>query len=155
MSDPLGNFSRSIEDILVYLDTAFGTAWREVNEERNHLLRVSDELYQVPYVEVLPSFRSSGLRPSDLSAHLVQNNADSQVSELFQTMMETGMLHGLQADPSATLYEHQTNMLTEAIAATLRHHFSNRLVKTEAFLMPLFYHLVGELHQAFSNMVQP
>ena len=36
MSDPLGNFSRSIEDILVYLDTAFGTAWREVNEERNH-----------------------------------------------------------------------------------------------------------------------
>ena len=67
MSDPLGNFSRSIEDILVYLDTAFGTCWREVNEERNNLLRTTDELYQVPFVEVLPAFRSSGLRPSDLS----------------------------------------------------------------------------------------
>ncbi len=150
MSDPLGNFSRSIEDILVYLDTAFGTAWREVNEERNHLLRISDELYQVPYVEVLPSFRSSGLRPSDLSAYLVENNADPQVSELFQTMMETGMLHGLQANPSATLYEHQTNMLTQAIDG--RHCVITSPTgsgKTEAFLMPLFHHLVGELHQAF------
>ena len=64
--------------------------------------------------------------------------------------METGMLHGLQADPSATLYEHQTNMLTEAIGG--RHYVITSPTgsgKTEAFLMPLFHHLAGELHQAF------
>lgn len=153
MSDPIGNFSRSIEDILVYLDTAFGTCWREVNEERNNLLRTTDELYQVPFVEVLPAFRSSGLRPSDLSEFLVQNNADPIVSNLFQEMMEIGMFHGLQSIESATLYEHQTRMLAEAISG--RHCVITSPTgsgKTEAFLMPLFYHLVSELYEAYTNL---
>jgi len=63
MGDPLGEFERSVEDILVYLDTAFATRWREVNEERNDLLRSSEELFQVPFVEVLPTFLSSGSLP--------------------------------------------------------------------------------------------
>ena len=29
MSDPLGDFESAIEDTLLYLDTAFGTRWRE------------------------------------------------------------------------------------------------------------------------------
>ena len=63
------------------------------------------------------------------------------------------MFHGLQSIESATLYEHQTRMLAEAISG--RHCVITSPTgsgKTEAFLMPLFYHLVSELHEAYTNL---
>ena len=149
MGDPLGEFERSVEDILVYLDTAFATRWREVNEERNDLLRSSEELFQVPFVEVLPTFLSSGRLPSDLSDILQQETEiDGEVANLFSQMMEIGLLHSLHQS-GACLYQHQTTMLTEAVSG--RHCVITSPTgsgKTEAFLMPLFVHLARELRDA-------
>ena len=141
MGDPLGEFERSVEDILVYLDTAFATRWREVNEERNDLLRSSEELFQVPFVEVLPTFRSSGVLPSELSILLQDKEVDTEVAKLFTQMMEIGLLNPLHKN-DACLYQHQTRLLTEAVSG--RHCVITSPTgsgKTEAFLMPLFVHL--------------
>ena len=148
LGDPLGEFERSVEDILVYLDTAFATRWREVNEERNDLLRSSEELFQVPFVEVLPTFRSSDQLPSDLSTLLQNNGIDAEVANLFTQMMQIGLLHSLHQS-GACLYQHQTRMLTEAVSG--RHCVITSPTgsgKTEAFLMPLFVHLARELRDA-------
>ena len=78
MTDPLGDFEQAIENTLLYLDTAFGTRWREVNEERNHMLRTTKELFQSPFIEVLNDFRQSGKTPKDLHGVLSEANKWSE-----------------------------------------------------------------------------
>jgi len=148
LGDPLGEFERSVEDILVYLDTAFATRWREVNEERNDLLSSTEELFQVPFIEVLPNFRSSEQLPSDLSILLQENGVDVEVADLFTQMMQIGLLYPLHQN-DVCLYQHQTRLLTEAVSG--RHCVITSPTgsgKTEAFLMPLFVHLARELRDA-------
>ena len=140
MSDPLGEFARAIEDIFLYLDTAFATRWREVNDERNHMLRSSEELFQVPFLEVLPRFKSSGITPANLEQALQGAGVDEQVVLDFKAMMRTGLLRGID-EADAPLHDHQIKVLQEATEG--RHCVITSPTgsgKTEAFLMPLFLH---------------
>ena len=114
MSDPLGEFEHSINDVLMYLDTAFATRWREVNDERNMLLKSTEELHQVPFIELLPNFLSSGYRPSDLADCLGSEIRD-EVKASFVEAMCTGLLQGIHRNDGATLYQHQTSILSESL----------------------------------------
>ena len=97
MTDPLGNFQNSIEEIFLYLDTAFGTRWDEVNEERNDMLRDTNEMHQVPFVELLPDFKSSGIEPRKLSQVLKESSLSDSVIECFVEAMTTGLLRGIDS----------------------------------------------------------
>ena len=148
MSDPLGEFEHSINDVLMYLDTAFATRWREVNDERNMLLKSTEELHQVPFIELLPNFLSSGYRPSDLADCLGSEIRD-EVKASFVEAMCTGLLQGIHRNDGATLYQHQTSILSESLEG--KHCVITSPTgsgKTEAFLMPVLFHLIRELFDA-------
>ena len=56
--------------------TAFATRWREVNDERNHMLRSSEELFKFPSLKCYG--KSSGITPANLEQAL-QCGVDEQV----------------------------------------------------------------------------
>ena len=155
MTDPLGDFEQAIENTLLYLDTAFGTRWREVNEERNHMLRTTKELFQSPFIEVLNDFRQSGKTPKDLHGVLSDANKWSEYQlDCFIEGVTKGLLIELDEN-DFELYTHQLNTLTQSSI-----HNRNCVVtsptgsgKTEAFLLPIFLSLFSELAKEKNNNV--
>ena len=140
MSDPLGDFESAIEDTLLYLDTAFGTRWREVNEERNHMLRTTQELFQVPFVELLSDFRSSGVGPGGLRDELVSSGKWSQGE--IDCFVE-GVRKGLSdLDRGPALHSPANSSSTQQEREELSGVSPS---KTESFLLPIFLHLFSEL----------
>ena len=155
--DPLGAFERSIDDFLVYLDSAFGVRWREVNEERNHSLMCSREMFQIPYVELLADYLSSGTPVHEVTQH-IQNVGNQSHRNAFTRAMETGLLRSLH-EGGHPLHSHQISVLEHAVRDQEHCVITSGTGsgKTEAFLMPLLWHIFGELdtaHQEFGP-VQP
>ena len=156
MTEALGKFGESIEDVLIYLDTEFGTRWREVNNERNQLLRNSNEMHQVPFIELLPDFKSSGMKPRELGKILDKTELEKDVVEGFVEAMKTGLLNGIES-ADATLYEHQVELLKKS-AIEGKHCVITSPTgsgKTEAFMMPNLLHLIKELHNESSKSQAP
>ena len=156
MTDPLGNFQNSIEEIFLYLDTAFGTRWDEVNEERNDMLRDTNEMHQVPFVELLPDFKSSGIEPRKLSQVLKESSLSDSVIECFVEAMTTGLLRGIDS-ASAELYEHQVELLRKSVIEQKHCVITSPTGsgKTEAFMMPIILHLMKELYDEAENGISP
>jgi Lhr-like helicase len=138
MADPIASFESIRDNFLLYLRTAFGTQFPSVENERELLLRSSAALYQEPWLELRPRYRSSGLTVGELPGDVLTGLSEQQRRE-FAEFVRSGLMDQVK------LYSHQLEMLGRSLAG------GNAVVtagtgsgKTEAFLLPLFAYLVRE-----------
>jgi Lhr-like helicase len=147
MIDPIGTFMNIRDRYISYIETAFGTRFEEFNNERRNLLHQAGVLYQQPWVEPIPDYKSSTsyiinsdkskeLSSEDLSGYL----ADGEL-QVFKDFVKKGLFPG-----DFPLYQHQLQMLQKATSG------QNCVItsgtgsgKTESFLLPLFAYLIKDL----------
>jgi len=139
MIDPVGAFEQIRENFILYVKTAFGTKFPTLERERENLLRQNRVLTQVPWIEPLPRYISSGKTISTLETNdLPGLNAESM--NLFKNLVKCGLIRDYE------LHLHQAEMLSKVLQG------KNCVVtagtgsgKTEAFLLPLFAQLSKEV----------
>jgi len=139
MFDPVGAFEKIRKNFILYIKTAFGTRFPYLELERENLLKQNGVLNQEPWIEPLPRFESSRKTISSMRTSDLPGLSDKDV-KLFKGLVNCG-LFGEQV-----LYSHQFEMLKKSLEG------KNCVVtagtgsgKTEAFLLPLFAHLVKEI----------
>ncbi|WP_219835371.1 DEAD/DEAH box helicase [Paenibacillus sp. R14(2021)] len=138
-SNPIQAFEEIRSNFLRYVQTAFGTRFSSIEEERAKLLLQDGVLTQEPMIEPLPRYKSSGNKIENLS-RVDLPGMDEKDIELFKRLVSSGLF-----DPRYPLYDHQARMLRSALS-------KNHCVitsgtgsgKTESFLLPLFAYLSKE-----------
>lgn len=138
MHDPIGAFDKIRGNFLLYIKTAFGTQFPEIEREREKLLRQPGAFYQEPWIEPLPRYQKSGKSINNLEISDVPG-LDETALEDFKQLAACGLVGNYE------LYSHQVEMLRKALAG------QNVVVtagtgsgKTESFLLPLFAYLAKE-----------
>ena len=151
MDDPLGAYTEVKESLTKYIQTAFGTRYESVNDEREIQLKETNILSQPPWIEPLPRYISSKkaillkkttttgldiLQRSDIDNALTEDTFKE-----FQELVRCGLF-----PPDVPLHKHQVEMLKTAIKGD-KHCVITAGTgsgKTEAFLLPLFAYLTEE-----------
>ncbi|AOT71906.1 DEAD/DEAH box helicase [Geosporobacter ferrireducens] len=147
MNDPIKTFDSIRDNVILYVKTAFGTRFPSIEEEREKLLseghgELSNKekaLYQDPWIEPLPRYKSSGKTIDDLTADELPG-LDGKERVLFKELVKCGLFG------EHPLYKHQADMLKCALEG------KNCVItsgtgsgKTESFLLPLFAQIIKEL----------
>ena len=140
MKDPIGSFEIIKDNFIRYVETAFGTKFRGVENERNDLLNFDKVLYRKPWIEPLPDYISSEKTIDDLNLEDLGNALSDDEEKIFKGLVKTGLFPA-----NIKMHKHQTEMLKEALAG------NNCIItsgtgsgKTESFLLPLFAQLSKE-----------
>jgi DEAD/DEAH box helicase domain-containing protein len=138
MRDPVGEFDKLRESLLLYVKTAFGTQFPGLELERERLLREPKAVCHDPWVEPLPRYESSGKSIWDLT-EMDLPGLSSRAASDFKALAACGLVGGYQ------LHRHQVEMLGRALSG------QDCVVtagtgsgKTESFLLPLFASLASE-----------
>lgn len=147
MKDPLGSFETIKNNFIRYVETAFGTKFSGIEEERRTLLNYDKVLYRKPWIEPLPDYVSSNKRIDDLTLIDLANALNTNEANTFKELVKTGLFQA-----NIKLHSHQAEMLRLALEG------NNCIItsgtgsgKTESFLLPLFAQLAKE----FSNWQPP
>ncbi len=140
MLDPVGAFDAIRDDFLLYLKTAFGTRFADIEDDRATLLEQPGALSQELWLETLPTYLSSGKTIDELDAADLPG-LDEPQRKAFAEFARLGLF------PSGRqLHTHQKRMLTDALE---RKHCvvtaGTGSGKTESFLLPLMASLTREL----------
>ena len=138
MHDPIGAFEEIKKGLELYLKTRFSTQFPSVERGREDSFNKEGVFYQEPWVELIPKYKSSDKKISDLTENDLKNFTKDQIKE-FQSFVQSGFMENFP------LYEHQYEMLKESFRG------KNTVItsgtgsgKTEAFLLPLFAYLIKE-----------
>jgi DEAD/DEAH box helicase domain-containing protein len=138
--DPVGAFDAIRNDFLLYLKTAFGTRFPDIEAERAKLLEEPGALSQELWLETLPTYLSSGKKIGDLNQTDLPGLSEAQ-HEAFVALTGRGLF-----PTDREMYKHQKTMLTSALE---RKHCvvtaGTGSGKTESFLLPLLASLTREL----------
>ena len=140
MKDPVGSFDRLQEAIKSYITSAFRTNSPTFEAERRELLDRPGMLFQVPFLEPLPSYEA-GKSLGELDATDLPG-LSAPAREAFKQVVSSGLFKG-----SYPLYLHQQRML----AASLQGKHAVVVTgtgsgKTESFLLPVLATIVAEAH---------
>ena len=137
MSNPVKFFENLRDTFKLYVQTRFATRFPPIEAERKKHLNKQECFYQDPWVELLPTYKSSGKKLDELQG-LTGLSADQQRE--FQEFAGCGLF-----DKENELYQHQLTMLNKSLAG------ENTVItsgtgsgKTEAFLLPLIANLIKE-----------
>ncbi len=139
MLDPVGAFEKIRRKFILYVQTAFGTRFPSLENERESLLKRQGVLNQEPWIEPLPRYESSGKTIASLRTDDLPGYQRSQL-ELFKGLVACGLFG------TDELYSHQYKMLNKSLGG--QHCVVTAGTgsgKTEAFLIPLFGQLVKEV----------
>ena len=138
MQDPIGAFEKIRDSLILYVKTAFGTQFPEIEQERERLLREAGAFYQEPWIEPLPRYLKSGKSIDNIQLADVPKLDEAALQD-FKSLAACGLVGKYE------LYSHQVTMLNKALAG------QNMVVtagtgsgKTESFLLPLFAYLAKE-----------
>ena len=138
MQDPIGAFEKIRDSLILYVKTAFGTQFPEIEQERERLLREAGAFYQEPWIETLPRYLKSGKSIDNIQLTDVPKLDEAALQD-FKSLAACGLVGKYE------LYSHQVTMLSQALAG------QNMVVtagtgsgKTESFLLPLFAYLAKE-----------
>ncbi|MCH7534646.1 MAG: DEAD/DEAH box helicase [Bacteroidetes bacterium] len=139
MLDPIGAFERIRNKFILYVQTAFGTRFPSLEQERENLLKRLGVLNQEPWIEPIIRFESSNKTIESLLTDDLPGYNQNQL-ELFKGLVSAG-LFGLNE-----LYTHQYKMLNKSLGG--KHCVVTAGTgsgKTEAFLLPLFAQILKEV----------
>lgn len=149
MKDPIGAYTTLQEGIKRYITSAFGTNSTSFEDERQQLLDQDGVLFQVPYVEPIPSYLSGkrliDLEESDLPA------LSPDGLKAFKAIVKAGLFNG-----EFPLYSHQQNMLKKSLEG--KHCVvvtGTGSGKTESFLLPAIANIVREATSAEARWKAP
>lgn len=138
MHDPINAFNTIRDNFLLYIKTAFGTQFPEIEQERERLLRQPGAFHQEPWIEPMPRYQKSGQTINDLDISNVPGLDESTLQD-FKQLASCGLVGNYE------LYSHQIQMLRQALEG------QNAVVtagtgsgKTESFMLPLFAYLAKE-----------
>ncbi len=84
MNDPIGAFDKIRDNFLLYVKTAFGTQFPEIEKERERRLRQPGVFYQEPWIEPLPRYHKSGKTINNLGISDVPGLDETALQD-FQT----------------------------------------------------------------------
>lgn len=136
--EPISAFEAIRNKFILYLQTAFRTRFKELEDEKKSLLEEAPNFFQWPYVELLPDYKSSTTKIQDLT--LEDLPALGEQLERFQDLIGGNLFSN-----EYPLYAHQYEMLCTAMKG------GHCLItsgtgsgKTESFLLPLVAQLVRE-----------
>lgn len=156
MIDPVGSFYQVRDNVIRYIQTAFGTQFSGLELERQRLLEQTPILSREPWLEPLPRYAAEpmdgsyqGKSISKLGKLDVPALDESQRKD-FQELALCGLVGEYE------LYRHQVEMLRKSLSG-------NHCVvtagtgsgKTESFLLPLFAYLAKESQQWTSPAAKP
>ncbi|HHG85751.1 MAG TPA: DEAD/DEAH box helicase, partial [Bacteroidetes bacterium] len=136
--EPLTAFETIRDNFILYLKTAYRTRFKQLENEKDQLLKSPGPLFKPPYVELLPKYADSKFYLNGLGARELPE-LKGRIEE-FKTLVEGHLFSG-----NNKLYAHQFKMLQQALAGR------NCLItsgtgsgKTESFMLPLMASLVRE-----------
>lgn len=154
MLDPLSVFETVRDNYIKYIETAFHTAFDDINAERRNLLLDEGALCRIPWIEILPEYKEEATL-SELEANFDRLNEQAgnffvNIGQFktFTSFLRTGLFDSTDENGSdrIRLYTHQVEMFTKALKG--KHCVITSGTgsgKTESFLLPLFASLVKEL----------
>ncbi len=149
MHDPINAFNTIRDNFLLYIKTAFGTQFPEIEQERERLLRQPGAFHQEPWIEPMSRYQKSGKTINDLDISNVPGLDESALQD-FKQFASCGLVGNYE------LYSHQIKMLLQALAG------QNVVVtagtgsgKTESFMLPLFAYLAKESRNWKASKAEP
>lgn len=149
MKDPIGAYEKLQTGIKRYITSAFGTNSPSFEKERAALLNQDGVLFQVPYLEPMPSYKA-GKRLSDLTEHELPGlTSDGQAA--FKEIVGAGLFSG-----GYPLYLHQQRMLTKSLSG--KHCVvvtGTGSGKTESFLLPALANIIKEATTTTTKWPKP
>jgi len=149
MKDPINAFETLQAGIKRYITSAFGTNSESFEKERKALLDKPGVLFQTPYVEPIPSYKS-GKKLDQLTAEDLPSLNQEGV-EAFQNIVGAGLFNG-----GYPLYTHQQNMLKKSLSG--KHCVvvtGTGSGKTESFLLPVIANIIREATTPDSHWGEP
>lgn len=150
--DPIKSFDEIKDHFILYLQTAFGTRFKEnidgtesFETEREKLLNQDKVLYREPWIEPLPIYqnelRDNGekVRISSLTCDDLPQ-MDQKTLDLFKEFITSGLIKD-----DYPIYKHQYDMLKKSLSGQDCVITSGTgSGKTESFLLPLFADIIKE-----------
>lgn len=143
--NPVKAFQQIKDNYILYVETAFGTRFEAFNHLRKALLNRDRVFYREPWIELLPQYKSSGLRINDLEERDLPG-LDQEQRNIFKDFISRGLMDYGNAPGFEGIYSHQANMMREALAG------NNCVItsgtgsgKTESFLLPMIAQLIKEV----------
>lgn len=149
MKDPIGAFDTLQDGIKRYITSAFGTNSPSFEKERKALLDKAGVLFQTPYVEPIPSYKSGSALEQLSESDLPGLNTAGR--EAFKDIVEAGLFSG-----GYPLYLHQQTMLRRSLEG--KHCVvvtGTGSGKTESFLLPALANIVREATNPDSTWTAP
>ena len=141
MRNPVQSFDTIKNNFIRYIETAFGTRFDKLEEERRELLDTDKVLYRETWMEPLPDYLSSGKKIDDLTPEDAGGSMTSAQLGIFKGLVKCGLFPA-----NIPLYDHQARMLNKAMGG--KHCIITSGTgsgKTESFLLPLFAQLSKEM----------
>lgn len=151
MEDPIGAFYTFRDNFIRYVRTAFGTRFPVLEDERRKMLEAPGVLYQVPWIEPMPRYRPDDVKFGEFTfaqfadrclqkGYMLPATMDANAFDKFKSLVGCGLF-----PLDKPLHQHQAEMMMRGICG------ENLVItagtgsgKTEAFLLPIFAHLVME-----------
>ena len=137
--DPIKTFEEIRDSFKLYVQTRFATPqFPSVEGERKDHLDQEGLFYQKPWIELIPKYKSSGKKISDLTKD--KDFSPDQIKE-FQDFIRSGLMK-----ENFKLYKHQLQMLQKSFNEKKHTVITSGTGsgKTESFLLPLFAYLIEE-----------
>jgi hypothetical protein len=138
MKDPIGAFDSIKDGVKRYITSAFSTSSPSFEVDRKSLLDRDGVLFQVPYVEPIPSYKVGStlfqLTVDDLP------NMNAEAITAFKNIVSSGLFKG-----GHPLYLHQQKMLKKSLEG--KHCVvvtGTGSGKTESFLLPVLANIIRE-----------
>ncbi len=143
MKNPIQVYEKIKENFILYVETAFSTRYKGLEEQRKKLLNSDKVFSRAPWVEPLPTYKPSKYKIQEIPE---LPNLSNEELEIFKNITKAGLIGDFK------IYKHQYEMLNKALEG-------NHCVitsgtgsgKTESFLLPLFAYLSKEMNKWKGN----
>ena len=149
--DPIGSWESLKDHLKRYVKSAFATNSKSFEVERQKLLDTPGVLFQEPFIELLPAYKSGKtLKHIDDS---VLPAMPKEAIEAFQKIAGASLISS-----DMNLYTHQEKMLSKAMGKNRKHCVvvtGTGSGKTEAFLLPVMASIIKEAKKKWAVPTEP